>query len=408
MALIAVLAIGCKLESGAVDLDPDAGDNGADASSDAPVEELDPYAGQQFFEVEVASFSTDSATYVPVTGAALELPARPGSMWLLALSASLRSGLAINDPLSARLLVDGVERGIGAGHMDGGGLPMPWLGIDAADANAARSVAVELRTNGAMDAEILDLRLVAVALPAAAVAVADAPAAVEVSTRAELATLDVGVLGAPEVLVFGAVNASEAPSTTSVSAHLLAPGETDWPALVASNNRGNLMPIVFVRRFAPNAAATVRLQAESNNIGTAQHARIIAIDAAAFETVETASSAEPTAIAGGDAAQTLAIEPAAAPAVRRDYLRVHTASYNDNSDLESTYSVEFLRGGAAELSQSRLCLASCPAATYGLLDAYTLDPGDSLGPLSIRTGSSATGAGVTAFAETIAIFRLRP
>lgn len=232
--------MGCTLESGAVDLDasPDA------ARDSGPAE----YNGQQFVEVEAGSFSTTELDFVAVPGATMELDARPGSVWLLLVSASLQSDVVSNDPMLARFLVDNVERGYGAGHVDGGALPVPWFGADVIDASEAHTVSIEMRANiAASTAEIAETRLVAIPLPAAVV-VADAPASREITTRTDLATIDLNLLaGGNDALVIGALNGNEAPGGSSILTHLLTPEDLDWPTPVLSNNRQNPMPFVMMR-----------------------------------------------------------------------------------------------------------------------------------------------------------------
>lgn len=195
-----------------------------DAPSDVTTSSLAPQSRQ------VATFSTNSATFVDIPGATLTIPASPDTRWVLLTSARLESSVSTGITVEARYTVDGIERGIGGTESSAPSRPGPWQHVHVIDGDDSEHVVTyQLRDALAATSTIHALSMIAVPLPATAVSYAalDDIQAVTSGTSAPHTTLSLGALRGDYIFLL-LVNGSDAPGESDLFTEWFGPSGEPW------------------------------------------------------------------------------------------------------------------------------------------------------------------------------------
>jgi hypothetical protein len=238
----------------------------------------------------IDSFTTTGDTFVPIPGATLQLPAKPGTSWLLLTNALLESTMFTGFTVEARYLVDDVERGIGGSQNSVVQRPGMWQHFYVMDGATPHTVRYELRDASGGTATIEQLDVVAIALPSDAVTYRAADDIIQVSsvTPAVVVDLAMGDLSGDYVGML-LVNASDAPGLSNVYVQW----RDGTGALLSHRTHQPREPWqsfrVLQRMTLEQPDMHVQLFADVGDSGQLRYARALAVRADAFADVQFAA-----------------------------------------------------------------------------------------------------------------------
>jgi hypothetical protein len=201
-------------------------------------------AGQaqaQFVKTNVASFSTSSTTFTPVTGGSLTFtPGTTSEIWIILVSARLMSTQTASFTLSAeaRYRVNAVEHGIGGILNSAANKGASWQHFyRVTGTTAAQTVQVDLRDDSGATATIADLQIIAFPLPSGADFRYTENEAIRAipSPWTTYETLGFTPSSPGTYLVMALANATEDPGTGGIGIRFEHPAATYWPDMSGGN-----------------------------------------------------------------------------------------------------------------------------------------------------------------------------
>lgn len=232
-------------------------------------------------ESEPPRFETTSTTFVDVPGGTVTIPPSPGRTWLLAISATLESSSGLYNAPEARYVVDGIERGLGGTEATVPGRAGPWQHLYViAGTSAPIEVIVQARDALAATTAIDHLHVAAVPLSPESdplFASSDAVIGVTSPTIASVATFTLTPSTPGEYLLMLLVNATEAPSTSSIDFQWYDPLGVAW-GRAFRNPRGAWQSSLLLRRATLAGPTTIGLHAATVGVmAQLQYARVIGL-----------------------------------------------------------------------------------------------------------------------------------
>lgn len=361
------------------DAQPDAT---ADATPLAPVDPID---------LAVPLFTTTSTAFVDIPGGMAVVPPSPGRRWLLLARATLGATPAGEASVEIRYLVDGIERGLG-GTDSGPGAPGPWQHLWLFEGSAApTTITLQLREARGGTAEVTDLRVIVVPLPAedaVAYASADAPTPVTATTLTPTVNLDLDVPVAGTYLVALLVVGNEAPAASDVFWQWLDPDGQPWGREM-QNPRQTWQSWLHVRpALLPAGATRLTLLTRTNSAATVRDVRAVALrfdalsDRIAFKLSTQGPSTTGTAPLD---VNTFAPAATLAPGLR-GYVVLGTHDINDTCTPAAGERGAYVRIDGTARTTVHLPGSCALDATYGLLDLRAAPPVEVAAGISSANG----------------------
>lgn len=343
-------------------------------------------ASAQYQKVRVASFSTTSTSFVDVTGGSVTFtPSATTEIWILLLSARLKSTSTAEVAAEAQYTVNGTVHGMGGVQNSLANAGGSWQHFYRVTGTTAKqTVQAQIRDVTGSTATIENLQIVAFRLPANAdfqYSENEALQSVPGSVWGNFQALSFTPTSPGDYLILALANGHESPGLASIGLRVEDPALSYWPESPSGLPTDYLSigraawQSFFVARVQSLTASSqaYNLQAYGSTGGSeVRFTRLMAFRTDAFELVESVLDVPRTSTTSTTPVVKTTLTAAAPPAAR-DYVVIQSLIPDANASATDERRTGFNASGVSRASYAHVVDEGGYRASFGFFDAWTTD-----------------------------------